>query len=451
MTPRRAAERYEVSAPKLDVSLREISCGTLGESGPDVWYRYDSGIVAVDDGCELSAQAISVRLPVTASTYGHADTLAFFDNLLLESDTRSELARADHRDSADVSGLLGRVGLECAGAVSIRPHGAIAATPAAYRQFSPLEIESLFDERHGERITQAMLDSQQVMSGVQRKLVFRLHADTWYLPLRGAASTHILKRSSGRYDGLVANELACLRLLNACGLPVPETAPLGAALEWPDGSIEPRLIAVTRYDRVADRDAQTAANGEALPMVTRLHQEDLCQITGRRPTAKYQANGGPTFRDLASAIRRYTVAPQIDLENALKVAIANICVGNGDAHGKNFSLLVDDHGDHHLAPFYDIVSTDVYPSLTPTFSMSFGYAERASELNQRDVVRVAKDFGVGVTLVRGAIESVTTALLAALDGVLHEVERDVGVESPVLARLRALVRERVERMRAVVA
>ena len=198
MTPLRTAERYDVSVPKLDVMLRDATSGSLGESGPDVWFRYDAGVVASDDRTPVSRRAISVRLPVTAATYGHAATLAFFDNLLLESDTRAELARLDHRDSADVNGLLGRVGAECAGAVSIRPHGAPLPIVDTYRQFSQSEIESLFDERHGERFTQAILDSQQVMCGVQRKLVFRSHADAWYLPLNGATSTHIIKRSSGR-------------------------------------------------------------------------------------------------------------------------------------------------------------------------------------------------------------------------------------------------------------
>ena len=154
MTPRRRAARCDVSVPKLEVTLRGATSGSLGESGPDVWFGYDAAVVDNDNGSPVSPRAISVRLPVTAATYGHAATLVFFDNLLLESDTRAELARLDHRDSADVSGLLGRVGAECAGAVSIRPHGAPAGVDT-YREFSQSEIESLFDERHGERFTQA--------------------------------------------------------------------------------------------------------------------------------------------------------------------------------------------------------------------------------------------------------------------------------------------------------
>lgn len=446
MTPR-ATDRYDTSTPKLAVALRDMPTGTVGESGTDVWYTYDAALAQVDDGDVLSPRAISVRMPVVDAPYGHAATLVFFDNLLLESDTRAELARLDHRDPSDVAGLLGRVGAECAGAVSLWPLGMTPALPA-YRPLSVADVEALFDERHGERLSQALLESQQVMSGVQRKLVLRRYRDAWSLPLHGAPGTHVIKRSSGRYDGLVANELACLRLFAALDLPVPAAEPMGGAPLWPDGVSEPRLISIARFDRF-EAGELSPDDSDALPPITRIHQEDLCQITGRRPTAKYQANGGPTLRDLATAIRRYTVSPETDLQHALTAAIGNVCLGNGDAHGKNFALLSTAEGHHRLAPFYDIVSTDVYPALTPTFSMTFGHAERATRLSERDFDRVARDFGMSVALVRTTVEAVTTSLRLKLDDVLNGVEHDVGVASPVLHRLRALVQARTEQIEAL--
>lgn len=446
MTPR-AIDRYDTSTPKLAVTLHDLPTGSIGESGTDVWYAYAASLIQVDTGDPLSPRALSVRMPVVDAPYNHAATLVFFDNLLLESDVRAELARLDQRDSSDITGLLGRVGAECAGAVSIWPHGP-PPTPPGYRPLSTEDVEALFDERHGERLTQAILESRQVMSGAQRKLVLRHRGSAWYLPLNGAAGTHVIKRSSGRYDGLVANELACLRLFSKLNLRVPTAEPLGGTPDWPDGSREPRLISIARFDRIETSDAPPA-DGSALPPITRLHQEDLCQITGRRPASKYQVQGGPTLRDLATAIRRYTVAPEIDLQHALTAAVANVCVGNGDAHGKNFSLLTTSEGHHTLAPFYDIVSTDVYPSLTPTFSMKFGHAERATGLSASDLDRLAKDFGVGLALVRTTIDAVTASLRATLDDVLDGVERDVGVESPILHRLRTLVQSRAEQLEAM--
>ncbi len=47
-------------------------------------------------------------------------------------------------------------------------------------------------------------------------------------------------------------------------------------------------IAVERYDRVRD---------ETTGWIARVHQEDVCQALGIRPTLKYQAEGGPGPRE----------------------------------------------------------------------------------------------------------------------------------------------------------
>jgi HipA-like protein len=51
-------------------------------------------------------------------------------------------------------------------------------------------------------------------------------------------------------------------------------------------------------------------------------------------------------------------------------------IGNHDAHGKNFSLLYLPEGDRvqvRLAPFYDLISTAIYPELTPKMAMKIGF------------------------------------------------------------------------------
>lgn len=99
MNPKRAA-RYDISVPKLDVELRDLLVGAVGESGEtDVRFKYRPEIVMASTGKKFDPLAISVRLPVSEEPYGHGATLAFFDNLLLESDTRGELAMLARRDT----------------------------------------------------------------------------------------------------------------------------------------------------------------------------------------------------------------------------------------------------------------------------------------------------------------------------------------------------------------
>ncbi|MBX9929134.1 MAG: HipA domain-containing protein [Gemmatimonadaceae bacterium] len=445
MPKARRVTRIDTSTPKLDVELRGRALGTVGASeSSDVWYQYRSEIVASSNGGRFDPLALSVQLPVVPTPYGHRATLAFFDNLLLESDTRTELAMLERRDPSDVAGLLGRVGAECAGAASLFPTATPRAAPA-YRVLSVPEVDALFDERFAHRLTDAMLEGQQVMSGAQRKLVLRRTADGWALPQHGAASTHILKRSSGRYDGLVANELACLHLLATLGLQVPEAWAVGSHGPWPDGTREPRLLAIARFDRAVTGDPTDLSSP-----ITRLHQEDLCQITGRRPTSKYQATQGPTLRELAAMLVRDSANAAEDLSRALTLAVANVALGNGDAHGKNVAMLVDDRGMRRLAPCYDVVSTDIYPAFDPyPFAMKFGHADRPSALQPADLARLAKDFNVGLSFVRDAVARVTDTLDANVDAICAEVEEAIGEATPALARLRALVHARCTRLRVL--
>ena len=431
----RKADRIDTTRAALDVYLHGQLVGSLGEHEADVWFRYQP----VDDAANaLASRALSVRMPLRALTYGHRDTLVFFDNLLLESDTRDELARFEQRDSSDVAGLLGRVGAECSGAVSIWPTGTAVPAVSAYREYSPLDLEALFDERHGERLTQAQLESRQVMSGVQRKLVFRRYKDGWHLPLQGAPGTHILKRASGRYDGLVANELACLKCYAALDLHVPEARAIGHSVADADGLPEPRLIVIQRFDRVESTDKLDGA----MPNVQRLHQEDMCQVTGRLPKRKYQRDGGPGLRDLAVAIRRFSSRPAHDLQQLLSATIANVCLGNADAHAKNFALLYTDTGPQ-LAPFYDVVSTEVYPALSPHLSMRVGHAYDPSALRRDDVIRLAADLSVAPALVRSTVEHVTMTLRAVRDDVLNQVAKEIGGTVDVLNRMQVLLESRV--------
>ena len=48
------------------------------------------------------------------------------------------------------------------------------------------------------------------------------------------------------------------------------------------------------------------------------------------------------------------------METLLGATVLNVAIGNGDAHGKNFSLLHEPSGALRLAPLYELVSTLAY-------------------------------------------------------------------------------------------
>lgn len=108
------------------------------------------------------------------------------------------------------------------------------------------------------------------------------------------------------------------------------------------------LIVVERFDRVV------AADGS----VQRIHQADFCQVFSRAPKDKYQHDGGPSLRQIAGILRQYA-DPQ-SLTHLLEMMFVNVLVGNGDAHGKNFSVLRHRDGRIELAPLSNSLSTLYY-------------------------------------------------------------------------------------------
>jgi serine/threonine-protein kinase HipA len=76
------------------------------------------------------------------------------------------------------------------------------------------------------------------------------------------------------------------------------------------------------------------------------------------PRQKYQEDGGPSLKRIALVLRE-SGRPD-SLRRLLQAVTVNVLIGNGDAHGKNFSLLHHRDGSIELAPMYDLMSTLFY-------------------------------------------------------------------------------------------
>lgn len=410
---------YDTASPILGVFMHDRRVGTLGQHGSDVWFKYDQWVVEAE---KPEPWRLSLKLPIQANPFAHEATLVFFDNLLIESDTRRELAAATKQDTSDIPGLLGRVGGECAGAVSLWPIDMERPPAPQYRQISSIELEDIFAERHGQRLSQVQLESRQVMSGVQHKLVLRKADEKYSLPLMGAPGTDILKRSTGRYKDLAANELFCLQVFRSLGLGPASASVIGGS----NG-----LLDVTRYDRVKEDDGS----------ISRIHQEDFCQATGRIVARKYQRLGGPGLGDIAAVLRRISINPPEDIRRLIGAALANACLGNMDAHAKNFSILYGSDGAR-LAPFYDIVSTEAYDGLDVELSMRFGHVTDPRRITRTDFERLAKDMNVGTGAVDDEAERIVDSLSSNIGSLVSEVATMTG-PTPMLHRIEATIRSRL--------
>ena len=85
----------------------------------------------------------------------------------------------------------------------------------------------------------------------------------------------------------------------------------------------------------------------------KLAMEDMCQLTGRMTEHKYRGS----YEQVASAIRRYSATPGLDIVNFYEVILFALLTGNADMHLKNFSLLETPGVGMTLSPAYDLVNT----------------------------------------------------------------------------------------------
>jgi serine/threonine-protein kinase HipA len=101
----------------------------------------------------------------------------------------------------------------------------------------------------------------------------------------------------------------------------------------------------------------------------------------------------PGFASIADLVRRASANPLRDITYLVRIALYNLLIGNCDAHGKNFSLIYRGT-DIALAPFYDLVSTAVYPELAAKLSMRIGGEYRVDHIGKAELEGFAKDLGV---------------------------------------------------------
>jgi serine/threonine-protein kinase HipA len=202
------------------------------------------------------------------------------------------------------------------------------------------------------------------LAGAQDKLPVVCDGARVGLPRNGAPSSHILKPPIRNLLGTVTNESFCLALADAMQLK-PAKSRVSSALGR-------EFLIVERYDRVADAQGRRQ----------RLHQEDFCQALGVVPEMKYQNEGGPDLAQCFDLVRRACRPSAPQVLRLLDYVVFNALVGNHDAHAKNFSLLYGG-GAPVLAPLYDVLSTAVYPNLTPKMAMKLGNKYKFSEVQAR--------------------------------------------------------------------
>ena len=291
------------------------------------------------------AYPLSLSMPLAGAEYGHDVIEPWLWGLLPDNENvLARWARHFHVSARSAFSLLRATGEDCPGGVQFAAPDRVDRLLGAQTQ----AVDWLTEEQVGARVGALNEDGSAwrlpgdagwfSLAGAQAKTALFFADGRWGVPRGRTPTTHILKPPAPGFPGHCENEYLCLTLARALGIPA-------ARSRVHRFGEEPALV-VERYDRVSTVDG-----------IVRVHQEDLCQVLGLAPTAKYESDGGPGCGRMVLAIRTYSSRPGDDLRTFVRALALNWIIGGTDAHAKNFSLLIGAGGRATLAPLYDVASS----------------------------------------------------------------------------------------------
>jgi len=352
------------------------------------------------EGYPGGSPLLSLALPVSGVPFGSGVVRPFLEGFLPEGEPRRAIADELGLRADDTFGLIRALGRDCAGAVVIQPVDDPAPPPSTTTTADPLTEDELSDLIANLRTAPLGANDRVRISlaGVQEKLLLtRLPDGRWGRPVDGTPSTHILKPEIRGFPNTVENEAFCLRLATHLGLPAAdaETAEVRGRA----------VIVVSRYDRLVEADGR----------VERIHQEDLCQAMGIPPVRKYQEDGGPSLRNVAGIL---AATDPGSLPTLLRAVVLHVLVGNGDAHGKNYSLLHDPSGALRMAPLYDIMSTLYYRD--DRLAMHIDDVRRTDRVTTDRILNEATSWGMSRRTASGIVGDLLPTVPEAVGRALAE-------------------------------
>ncbi|MFV0494095.1 type II toxin-antitoxin system HipA family toxin [Mycobacterium sp.] len=394
------AERVE----PLDVWLYRRPLARLTQPNPGrIHYRLEFTEEALDtygEGRRILSLALPIsHKPVADAVGGPLPVTNFLEGLLPEGNLRQQLATALRVPTTDLMALLHAVGGDCAGAVQFLRAGAAPPEPTV-RELTPDDVARIVADLPTYNLPDGALPHAS-LAGIQDKvLVADLGGGRWGIPQHGAASTHIIKPEpqQGTIPHLIQAEDWSLHVAAAAGLTAAQSR-----IETFDGRM---AIVLTRYDRD--------------PQGQRLHQEDFCQALGLPPQNKYEApqesrsQGSRLSRLVARAVGQAAGDPT-ELRTALLRAVTyNVITGNGDAHSKNYSLLIGQRGEVSLAPLYDSAPVMFIAQRFRGTGHLINGKTSIMDVDAEDLIAEARTWGLPAKLAQRTVESTIDATGSAI-------------------------------------
>ena len=382
----------------LYVYLNGVKAGVLYDYNGRMEFSYSGEYLSTAGG-----EPISYSLPLREEAYSHAEVEPVFSNLLPDDIIRTRIGAILKIPRENTFALLKAIGGDCAGAVAFFRQGDSIEMEGKkdFRELTDEEAGHILDSLEDRPLDVGEEGFRISGAGAQDKLIACVSDGKVKLPLNGTPSTHIIKTEIRGYPGSVENEWFSMTLAAACGLNVAECEIVVIGGK--------RRYVCRRYDREICGDD-----------VRRLHQEDFCQLLRIDPKNKYENLGGPGILDSFSLLRRLSL-PASDTVEFLNRVVFNFLVGNGDAHGKNFSVLYR-NGVAELAPMYDVMSTTVYPEVGKRMAMKIDGEYAFRWVTYGKFLRMANKLGIDEKIMRKSIGSIVRKIKRNLQKVVDAAQ-----------------------------
>ncbi|MCL2800958.1 MAG: type II toxin-antitoxin system HipA family toxin [Treponema sp.] len=398
---------------ELNVYLCDQKIGTLRENELlQFSFQYDS----MDGG----VQPLSVNLPLRSEEYPHMIAFPFFENLTPEGDV-FEILTKDHTSGNKVYSILDRFGSDCAGAVAFyetEPN----TNDNTLHEITSSKILQIIERLPKDPLLTSLKNPPRLsLAGAQSKFAVYKFNNRYYRSSDTFPTTHIIKITNKRFPNLLENELFCMKLAQIMQMDIPNTE----IKTVKDCS----FLEIERYDRQV-KDG----------VVHRIHQEDFCQALGIVSNKKYQAGGGANLKDCFKIIEKFSENKLTDYTRFIEWIIFNYLIGNTDAHAKNISLLHTKNGIK-LAPFYDLLSTEVYPQkiVDHGTAMLINGKGKYASLKQNDFTSLFGHLGLNATNMMKTVKSKFTDIVSTAETLRSNLSFE---KVPVCNDIIAIIRKR---------
>ncbi len=357
----------------------------------DSWLKYDQSF------------PISLALKLQSEPHDHVTTKSFFEGLIPEEDFLRNLKSTSHKHINSAFDFLTSYGRDCAGALRIVPLSSENENRSDLKKISWSELSKSYIQNRN--LANIVLNEEGgffSLAGAQDKIsLVKLDGD-FFISRGDTPSTHIIKPPNRFHQSInsVYNEFFCMRLAKAIALNVPETDLIESEVSF---------YVIERFDRnVIDKN------------ITRLHQHDFCQALGILNTQKYEILGGPSLRDNFQLILNNSSEVISDSKRFLRWIFFNLLIGNNDCHAKNLSFILQGQ-KLVLSPFYDLLSTSVYPTIRNKFALKIAGQVVWSEIKSKHLRLVEKDLNLKNQFLSDLLQNLIEELEIAIPVVMQEL------------------------------